>query len=109
MQESLQYAAAGSSKFSTFSDLIGLFIDLINPLLYLMVGLGLLVFLKGLVVFISKAGDAKSHAEGRSLMIWGLVALFVMVSVIGILRLVHDELGFGTSVGIPLLPTNPQR
>lgn len=93
-----------STQFSDFSGFIGFLLDLLNPVLALLAGVAMLVFVKGLVSFISKAGDAKSHEEGKSLMIWGLIALFVMVSVIGILRIIHNDLGFG-EFGIPLLPT----
>lgn len=108
MEPTLQTAAAGSTKFSNFSELVGFFIDLINPLYFILIGLAMLVFFRGLVVFISKAGDSKSHAEGKSLMIWGLIGLFVMVSVFGILRFAYRDFGFTNPFGLPTLPTNPR-
>lgn len=93
-----------------FSDLIlRFFVPLINITLPVLVALALVVFFKGLVAFISKAGDAKSHAEGRNLMIWGLVALFVMVSIFGILRMFYSDFRFRNPNNpggfLPLLPT----
>jgi hypothetical protein len=93
----------------TFSDLIFRFIiPLINLTLVVVLALALLVFLKGLASFIAKSGDAKSHAEGKNLMIWGLVGLFVMVSVFGIVRLLRDDFGFRNPNNpggiLPLLP-----
>ena len=90
-----------------FSDVVNIFLGLINPFLVLLLGLAFLVFFKGLVKFIYKAGE-KDHKEGRDLMIWGAIALFIMVSVIGIIRFAYNDLGFkGTKpFGIPLLPTN---
>ncbi|OHA91206.1 MAG: hypothetical protein A2758_01900 [Candidatus Zambryskibacteria bacterium RIFCSPHIGHO2_01_FULL_49_18] len=88
-----------------FTDLVRLFIDLINPLITILVALALLVFFKGLVGFIAKSGDAKTHAEGRSLMIWGLIGLFVMVSIFGILRFAFNEFGF-RNFAVPTLPVN---
>lgn len=90
----------------TFADLIAKFIDIINPILTLLVAVAMLVFFKGLVGFIAKSGDEKSHAEGRSLMVWGLIALFVMVSTIGILRFAFRDLGLGGTFAIPTLPQN---
>ena len=90
---------------TTFQELVDLFINLINPLLGLMVGFALLVFFKGLVSFIAKPGDAKSHEAGRSLMVWGVIGLFIMVSVFGILNFFYSDFGFGRSIGLPLLPT----
>lgn len=93
-------AAPGS-----FKELVNLIIGIINPLLYLLVGVALLVFFKGLIAFIAQAGDTKSHKEGRDLMVWGTVALFVMVSLFGILRFFYSDLGFTRPFGIPHFPT----
>lgn len=90
-----------------FAEFIQIFIDLIKLALPVMVAIALLVFFKGLIAFIAKSGDAKSHEEGRNLMVWGVIALFIMVSVFGILRLFYGDLGFDNdrSFGLPLLPS----
>lgn len=92
-----------------FTELIGKAIDIINPLLVIMVALAMLVFFKGLVQFIAKSGDAKNHADGRNLMVWGLIGIFVMVSVIGILNFAYNDLGFNRqrNFSLPTLPQNP--
>ncbi len=74
---------------------------LIDGLILVVVGVALLAFFWGLARFIFKAGDEKETAAGKRLMQWGLIALFVMVSVWGIIRFVEVEL-FGT-----LDKTNP--
>ncbi len=94
-------AAPGS-----FKELIKLILDIINPLLIILVGAALLVFFKGLIAFIAKAGDSGNIKEGRNLMVWGIIALFVMVSVFGILRFFYSDFGFTRPFGLPLLPTN---
>ncbi len=66
---------------------------IISLLLILVASLGLLAFLWGLVKFIMHAGDVKTHAEGRQFMVWGIIALFVMVSVWGLVRFIQDNLG----------------
>ena len=89
----------------TFADLVTLIVNLIKPLLAVLVGIALLVFFKGLIAFIAKSGDAKTHTDGRNLMIWGVIALFVMISFVGIIRLFYSDLGFDTRpFGIPYLP-----
>ncbi|MEN9338636.1 MAG: hypothetical protein RI945_361 [Candidatus Parcubacteria bacterium] len=54
------------------------------------------LFIYGLVVFvlgrISEKGDLKDLEKGKSFMLWGLIALFVMVSSWGIIRLAQDLL-----------------
>ncbi|HEY4518560.1 MAG TPA: hypothetical protein VJG48_02985 [Candidatus Paceibacterota bacterium] len=68
----------------------------LNDLVVLVVGVAVLVFIWGLVVFIAKSGDETARAEGKQKMIWGIIALFVMVSVWGIVRLISESfLGAG--------------
>lgn len=46
----------------------------------------LLVFFWGLVRYIFAAGDEKSKDQGKRIMIGGIIALFVLFSVFGIIR-----------------------
>ncbi|MEK7147878.1 MAG: hypothetical protein AAB758_01115 [Patescibacteria group bacterium] len=89
-------------------DFIRIFIELINMILPVIMALTLLVFFRGLVSFIAKSGDSKSHSEGRNLMVWGLIGLFVMVSLFGILNFFFKDLGFTNPNNpggvLPLLP-----
>lgn len=64
-----------------------------------LVALALLYFLWGLAVFMFKSGDEKAIEEGKSKMIWGVIALFVMISVWGLVAVLQDNLlgGPGTS------------
>lgn len=94
-------------KPENFKDLVSLFIDLIQTALPVIVGLALVVFIWGLVKFIFRVGgDEGAVEEGKKLMIWGLIALFVMISIWSILSLVYSDFGFDQDrpFGIPLLP-----
>lgn len=88
---------------STFKDVIREIIMLISAILPIISAFAVLSFVWGIAKFISKAGDSKSHAEGKTLMIWGLAILFVMVSFMGIIRLFYHDT-FGGTLGFPLLP-----
>jgi hypothetical protein len=91
-----------------FKSLIDIFLNFIDSLLPILAGLSLLAFFYGLVVFITKSGDAKSHADGRKFMLWGIIALFVLVSFMAIISLFYQDLGFGNSIsGFPGLRTHP--
>jgi len=80
---------------------------LINPLIAILVGLALLVFFWGLAKFIFRAGgDTKAVEEGKTLMIWGLIALFVMVSVWGIISFIQNAFLPGGGSTPTSLPTS---
>ena len=74
-------------------DLITAVGGLINPLIVILVGVALLVFFWGLAKFIFRVGgDEKAVEGGKRLMGWGLLALFVMLSVWGIIRFMQNAL-----------------
>lgn len=85
-------------------ELVNLFLRPLAQIFTLISILAVLVFFWGLAKFIFQAGDSKSHESGKELMKWGIITLFVMISLMGILSFLSGELGFGP-VGIPLLPT----
>ena len=77
--------------FSGISELIDRSRFLVRNSILLMAGIAVLVFFVGLVKFISKAGDADAVKEGRTLMIWGTVALFVMASIWGLVSFLGNQ------------------
>lgn len=80
---------------------IGKLIDIALPIV---VAVGLLAFFWGLVKFIFGGESAKD--EGKSLMLWGIVALFLMVSVWGIVKWIGFQVGIGQgdTIIVPSVP-----
>lgn len=70
---------------------IGGLVNLATPIV---IGLALLAFFWGLVKYIF-AGADEDKAAGKSLMIGGIIAIFVMVSIVGIVRFVGGAFGIG--------------
>jgi heme/copper-type cytochrome/quinol oxidase subunit 2 len=56
-------------------------------------GLALLFFFYGIAKFVLHAGDEKKIEEGKNLMIWGTIAMFVLVSVYGLIKFIGGNLG----------------
>ncbi|MBI1974394.1 MAG: hypothetical protein HYS51_00840 [Candidatus Zambryskibacteria bacterium] len=79
---------------------------LVNLALPIVVALGLLGFFWGLVQYIFAAGDETKKEAGKNHMIWGIVALFVMVSVWGLVQFIGTAFNIqqGGSVNIPTVP-----
>lgn len=86
-------------------ELIEIFLNLINAVLPVLAALALLVFFWGLAKFIFKVGgDEKAVADGKNLIKWGLLALFLLVSFWAIIGFFYEDLGFGRFLGIEFLP-----
>jgi len=87
-----------SAQLSGTEDLVLSVMNIVELLIVLVAALALLVFMFGLMKFIFKVGgDEGAIEQGRNLMKWGLIALFVMMSVWGIIRFFQDELDLDTS------------
>ena len=93
--------AQSLGNLETLLKSVGRLIDIALPII---VAIGLLAFFWGLVKFIFAGEEAKK--EGQHLMIWGLVALFVMISVWGLVRFIGNALGVGQgdTITIPKVP-----
>ncbi|MEN9852406.1 MAG: hypothetical protein RI996_349 [Candidatus Parcubacteria bacterium] len=66
--------------------------SLVNMSIGILVTLALAVFFWGLVTYIFKLGNGKGE-EGKNLMIYGIIALFIMVSIWGIITFIGTFLG----------------
>lgn len=92
---SVVFAAA---NIGTIIGLIGNFISLLIPIV---AALALLYFFWGLAKFILAAGNESAKAEGKQIMVWGIIALFVMMSVWGLVKTLQMTFSVSDSTAIP--------
>ncbi len=80
-------------------------------LIPLVIALAVLVFLWGVFkAFILGGTDEGKRAEGRQLMLWGIIAFVVMVGIWGVIELVQVLFGVDSNPGTlqaPGVPTTP--
>ena len=86
-----------------FSALIGSVLSIISILIPILFALAFLVFFWGLSKFILHSGNEADVTKGKNYMLWGILALFLLVSSLAIVNFLRGELGFPTNVGY-LLP-----
>jgi hypothetical protein len=67
--------------------------NVVDTAIPIVITLALLLFLWGLLKFMTAAGDETAQATGKKLMIWGIIILFVMVSVWGLVQLMNTLTG----------------
>ena len=84
---------AQSLNLSPIASLLGAIASIIGALVPILVSLGLAVFLWGLVRYLWGAGGKAKIDDAKKLMKWGLITLFIMVSVWGIIDLMQSALG----------------
>jgi len=77
--------------------------NIIDNLIPIIAALALLFFFWGLATFILAAGDEEKRKSGKQMMIWGIVALFVMAAIWGIIQFLGGLFGVqtGGSIDVP--------
>ena len=76
----------------------------LNALIGLFITLAIVVFFWGLIQYLVNAGEEK--AKGLSIMFYGVVCIFVMVSIWGIIRLLQST--FQVTSTDPVIPKGIQ-
>ncbi len=77
-------------RVTSLTSLITCVTDFIALLIPLGVAAALLVFIWGIAGMVLASGDAKAASDGRAKMLWGILALFVILSLSGIIQLVRS-------------------
>ena len=99
----LSYAVDFSLAGSTFQGVIYYILDVIYVLLPILYGLSFFIFFWGLSKFILNSSNKDGIKDGRTYMIWGVLALFILITFRAIIGLVRSDLELGNDT--PLLPT----
>ena len=90
-----------ASAFNVQTNLIDPLEDLIQGIAPLMMTLVFIAFLWGLVKYVMSAGDPVKAAAGKSIMIWGGIALVVMASIWGITKAIQEGLDVDGNTAAP--------
>jgi len=81
----------------TFASLVrDVILPLINAAIPVLAALAIAVFFIGVVRYVASAGGAKEKVQGRELLMWGIVALFVLFCIWGIVAILKTTF-FGSS------------
>jgi hypothetical protein len=67
--------------------------QILNPIIYFLFSLATIYFLYGVFVFIKNADSPDKRSEGAKSMMWGIIGLFIMLSVKGIINLILRTIG----------------
>ncbi len=76
---------------------------IINPFIAFLFVLATVLFLIGMIRYYI-AGEEKDRETGKKHMAWGLVGMFIMISVFGIMRIIVNTFGIDLSEFDTTLP-----
>ena len=86
------FALADTGFLTQLQDLVDVFSLIVSALIPVVFGLGILAFFYGIMLYVFSA-STESKKNGRNIMFWALVAVFVMASLFGIIKLAQTTLG----------------
>lgn len=95
-------ALAGAASLLDTLALVNTFL---NALIGVFITLAIVVFFWGLITYLAKSGG-EGKSEGLQIMLWGIIAIFVMVSIWGIIRLLQST--FNVTSTQPVIPQGIQ-
>lgn len=80
---------------TTFGTILGTIGGLINTIIPILIAAGLAYFIYGVIMFVI-AGDADKKEGARKIVIQGIIGLFVIVSIWGLVGIIQSTFGVGT-------------
>ncbi len=97
--------SGGGSRPDTIAGVLSLIVNqILNPLIGVLIASALVVFFIGVIKYIRVAGEEDKN-EAKRIMWWGIIALFVMVAVWGLVQIVINTFFPG---GVPARPPVPR-
>lgn len=82
-------------------EVVKMFTDLGMKIIPFLGVVAFLVFVLGVGRFIRAAGNERELKESKNLLIWGIIGLFVLTTIWGIMVFLRSEFGWNSPVGIP--------
>ncbi|OGZ07799.1 MAG: hypothetical protein A3D65_05725 [Candidatus Lloydbacteria bacterium RIFCSPHIGHO2_02_FULL_50_13] len=87
----IAYAATTPPAVLTFVGKIST--NILNPIIAILFALAFLYFVWGVAKYIWSPDNEKARTDGQKAMLWGIVGMFIMVSVFGIMRFLISSIG----------------
>jgi len=96
---------ASAAAINSIQDLASEIIKIINYVIPILIAVALVYFIWGMVKYIRDAGQEAKREKGRAVMIHGIIALFMMIAVWGIVNLLLSTFGLeGSALNQPPVP-----
>ncbi len=90
---------AAATQFTALGVTLDSFLLVINALINVGYGLAFLALIWGVVKYIFSAGDEEAKGAGQRIMIGGVIGLFVITAIWGLVAFVGTSLGITNTTG----------
>lgn len=90
---------ASAATINSLAGLADFFLTIARSLIPIFITLALVAFFWGIAKFILAAGNPEKIEEGRKIIIYGVISLFVMITLVGILSFLQATFFGGSYFG----------
>jgi hypothetical protein len=97
-------AGGGGGGFGQLIDLAEQLKVFVDILVVVVITVALLFFFWGLALFILSAGDEEKRAQGKKVMLWGIIALTVIIAIWGLVTFLAETFGINPADNPDALP-----
>jgi len=78
-----------------------IYTEIANPIIKLLFAAAFVMFFWGILKFFKEHDNEELRNEGKRHMLWGIVGMFIIVAVFGIMRLIANTVGADGATLIP--------
>ena len=89
----------------TITDLIQTVTYYLNLLIPFLIGLGVFLIIVGVVRYVTEAANEEKRKEARQFVLWGVVDVFIMISIWGLVNILLGSFGFRQTLQKTDIPT----
>jgi hypothetical protein len=72
--------------------------EILNPIIAILFSLALAYFIYGVAAYLWNPDSEEAREKGRTGMLWGIIGMFIMISVFGIMRFLISSIGADPSL-----------
>src|SRR3989338_1472583 len=94
-------------KITTVPQLLTRIEGILNVIIPFIIGLAVFTILWGIFIYITKAGEEEKRTEAKLYIVWGIIAVFSMLSIWGFVNILVNSFTLDTTIpkNWPLAPT----
>ncbi len=97
-------AAAFAQQLGNLKQLADSTLQILNVVITIVFVLAILVFGWGVVKYITSANSPDKEKEARQFLWWGVIGIFVLASIFGLVKFLGSSLGVGQDQGTITVP-----
>lgn len=92
----------------TIQDILGIIRDLLNSAIPFIVGLTIFVIIWGIFQYVVHGAEEEKRAEGRQFVLWGIIGVFMMLSVWGLVNVLVNTFELDDDIDPDTIPKVPE-